>query len=119
MKYKLDTASARLRELEQSLGDSNERLKQKDDEIARLRMELAIAPGEDRDDLKQIHGIGPAVEKRLNEYGVRWFKQIALWSREDIVAFERNQPQFLNRAERDEWIASAKEEHRKKYSETL
>ena len=71
------------------------------------------------DDLKLIFGIGPVLEKRLHEYGVKWFKQLAQWSKEDILAFETHLPEFQNRVERDKWVAGAKEEHFKKYGETL
>jgi len=71
------------------------------------------------DDLKKIRGIGPVLEKRLKEYGVLWFKQIALWSKQDILTFEKHFPKLQNRAENDQWVARAKEEHLKKYNEQL
>ena len=38
------------------------------------------------DDLKLIHGIGPAVEKRLNGVGIYTFTQLAVLSPADIAA---------------------------------
>ena len=39
--------------------------------------ELESAPREQRDDLKMIKGVGPAIEKTLNEMGIFNFQQIA------------------------------------------
>ncbi|HEY3740181.1 MAG TPA: hypothetical protein VGL53_10065 [Bryobacteraceae bacterium] len=78
-----------------------------------------IKDAEERDDLKKIAGVSRAVEKRLNEYGVQRFKQIALWTKEDVDNFEKQLPEFRGRVERDQWIARAKEQHLKKYGETL
>ena len=73
----------------------------------------------ERDDLKLIWGIGPVLEKRLNEYGIHTFRQIAQWTKQDIVDFETHLPPFKNRVERDQWVAAANEEHLKKYGEKL
>ena len=104
---------------------------EKDSEIEQLRGQLQAVPDtggaaaapakakDERDDLKKIRGIGPVLEKRLNGYGVYWFKQIGLWTKQDIIDFEKHLPEFQNRVERDQWVARSKEEHLKKYGETL
>ena len=97
---------------------------EKDAALERLHSQAGAVPastvsGADCDDLKKIRGIGPVLEKRLNEYGVHWFRQIASWSQDDILAFERHLPAFQNRADRDRWVASARQEHLNKYGETL
>ena len=106
---------------------------EKDMEIERLCGQLNVVPvsgaatsapakspkPEKSDDLKKIKGIGPVIEKRLHESGVHFFKQIALWSKQDTIDFETHWPEFHNRVERDQWVAGAKEEHLKKYGETL
>src|SRR5450755_2287334 len=42
-----------------------------------------------RDDLSQIAGIDPALEKRLNLIGIHTFRQIANWTPDDIQRYER------------------------------
>jgi predicted flap endonuclease-1-like 5' DNA nuclease len=72
-----------------------------------------------RDDLKKIFGIGPVLEKRLNALGVYFFREIAMWTREDILRYEEHLKEFPDRIERDNWVEGAREEHFKKYGERL
>lgn len=58
------------------------------------------------DDLKLINGVGPAIEKKLNEIGVYHFWQVSAVSQEDIDAIEE-EVGFKGRAERDEWKQQA------------
>ena len=58
------------------------------------------------DDLKLIGGVGPALEKKLNEAGVTSLSQIAAWTAEDIAAFDEKLS-FHGRIERDDWIGQA------------
>lgn len=67
---------------------------------------LTEAKGE-ADDLKKIGGVGPKLEKTLNEAGVYHFWQIAEWGPEDI-AFMDDKLSFKGRIERDGWIDQAK-----------
>ena len=73
----------------------------------------------DHDDLKKVFGIGPVLEKLLNEHGIYWFHQIAKWGPEEIQRYDSLLENFRGRIEREGWVASAKEEHRKKYGERL
>ena len=75
---------------------------------------LTAAAGE-RDDLKKIRGIGPKLERALNERGVYRFEQIARWTSKDVDEFSKSLPEFKRRAERDDWIEGARAEHVKKY----
>lgn len=59
------------------------------------------------DDLKQLSGVGPALEKKMHEAGVTTFAQIAGWSAADVDAIEEKLS-FKGRVERDDWIAQAK-----------
>lgn len=66
-----------------------------------------IAVGNAADDLKQISGIGPKLEKMLNEQGVTLISQIAAWSEAEIEKFD----QVLTldgRIERDDWVGQAR-----------
>jgi predicted flap endonuclease-1-like 5' DNA nuclease len=60
------------------------------------------------DDLKEIEGIGPAMEKLVNEMGFYHFDQIAGWSDADVAWVDANMKNFKGRIVRDRWIAQAK-----------
>ena len=59
------------------------------------------------DDLKKIKGVGPALEKTLNELGIYTYAQIAVWSAENIAWVDGNL-KFKGRITRDDWISQAK-----------
>ncbi|MGP1355448.1 50S ribosomal protein L21 [Roseicyclus sp.] len=59
------------------------------------------------DDLKQLSGVGPALEKKLHEAGVTSFAQIAAWTDADVAAFDEKL-NFKGRIEREGWIEQAK-----------
>ena len=60
------------------------------------------------DDLKEIEGIGPALEKLCNELGFYHFDQIAGWSDADVAWVDANMKTFKGRVVRDKWIAQSK-----------
>ncbi|KIC48793.1 50S ribosomal protein L21 [Tateyamaria sp. ANG-S1] len=60
------------------------------------------------DDLKQLSGVGPALEKKLHDAGVTTFAQIAAWTEEDVAAMDEKLS-FKGRIEREGWIDQAKE----------
>ena len=60
------------------------------------------------DDLKQLSGVGPALEKKLHESGVTTFAQIAAWTDADVEEFGEKLS-FKGRIEREGWIEQAKE----------
>jgi predicted flap endonuclease-1-like 5' DNA nuclease len=62
------------------------------------------------DDLKQISGVGPALEKKLIANGVTSFKQIAAWNDADIAKVEADVfgGSFAGRIKRDDWIGQAR-----------
>ena len=70
---------------------------------------LSAARGGKADDLKQIKGIGPGLEKALNEMGIYHFDQIAAWSAAEIAWVDDNLLRFKGRATRDNWVAQAKD----------
>ncbi len=80
---------------------------------------LKVVPMEQRDDLELVHGIGPVIERMLYDLGVYFFKDIAGWDAAKIAEITEQLPGFQGRIEREGWIASAKEEHFKKYGEKL
>ena len=62
----------------------------------------------DADELKRIKGVGPVIEKTLNELGIYQFKQIAEFSR-DNIAWVDKYISFPGRIDREEWVPQAKE----------
>ncbi len=60
-----------------------------------------------QDDLKQLSGVGPALERKLHEAGVTTFAQIAAWTPEDVAAMDEKLS-FKGRIEREGWIEQAK-----------
>jgi len=72
-----------------------------------------------KDDLKQIHGIGPVMERVLNRMGMFTFRQIAEWKEQDVEHMASELNTFPDRIRHDNWIAGAKEQHFLKYGEEL
>jgi len=60
------------------------------------------------DDLKQLSGVGPALEKKLHAAGVTSFAQIAAWTDADVAAMDEKLS-LKGRTEREGWIAQAAE----------
>lgn len=60
------------------------------------------------DDLKQISGVGPAMEKLLNGLGYYHFDQVAAWTPKEAAWVDDNLEGFKGRATRDNWISQAK-----------
>ena len=61
------------------------------------------------DDLKLIKGVGPAIEKTLNELGIRRFEQIAAMSEYDIDRVANRLKGFRSRIYREDWIGQARD----------
>lgn len=69
---------------------------------------LFIAPAE-HDDLKKIKGIGPVMERTLNELGVTTFRQLAEFTQRDIDQVSEAIGAFPGRIERDDWVGKARQ----------
>jgi len=67
------------------------------------------APQSECDDLKQIKGIGPSIEKTLNDLGVYRFHQIAEMSEYDIDRVAQQLKGFRSRIYREDWIGQARD----------
>lgn len=65
--------------------------------------------GDEKDDLKQIKGVGPAIEKTLNDLGIYRFNQIAEMSEYDIDRVAQQLKGFRSRIYREDWIGQARE----------
>lgn len=74
-----------------------------------VKPEALDAPREGgADDLKQIKGIGPKLEKLCHSLGFYHFNQIADWTAEEIAWVDANLEGFKGRVTRDDWVAQAK-----------
>ncbi len=60
------------------------------------------------DDLKQIKGVGPKLEKLLHSMGFYHFDQIAGWRKKEVEWVDENLEGFKGRVSRDEWVKQAK-----------
>lgn len=69
------------------------------------------------DDLELVHGIGPKIEKLLYSMGITSFRQVARFERDDIAIVSAALEVFPDRIERDDWMASAREQHRRQYGD--
>ncbi len=65
--------------------------------------------GDKKDDLKLIHGVGPFIEKKLNNLGIYTFEQISDFNIDTINKVTDAIEFFPGRIERDNWVAQAKE----------
>jgi general L-amino acid transport system ATP-binding protein len=59
------------------------------------------------DDLKRINGVGPALEKKLNGFGIYKYSQIAAWKKANAEWVD-NSLNFSGRIDRDDWIPQCK-----------
>ena len=62
----------------------------------------------EQDDLKEIKGVGPAIEKTLNGLGIYRFNQIAEMSEYDIDRVAQQLKGFRSRIYREDWIGQAR-----------
>jgi predicted flap endonuclease-1-like 5' DNA nuclease len=69
---------------------------------------LGSADG-DPDDLKAIRGLGPVLERGLNELGVFHFRQLAQMTAEDAAWLAPRLKVFPGRLLRDDWATQARE----------
>ena len=112
-----------------------------DAERARLHRELADAHGETAryrqivvdienntppplldgpgtpDDLKLIVGVGPVLERMLQQLGITTYRQIAWWTDRDIDEIDARLAEFPGRIRRDGWVTQARELHQSKYGQ--
>ena len=130
----VDELGGRVQSLEGELGGRNARIAELEEQLAGRAArvtELESAPGDFqlratengsvhlRDDLKQIRGVGPKLERILNAMGVFHYRQIAAWTDEEIDGVQAKMEGVPHRIRRDNWVEGAKAEHKKKYGVEL
>jgi len=67
-----------------------------------------LGKNRDRDDLKRIAGIGPKLERLLNDNGIFKFGQIAEWQDADVRVMDELLPAFRGRIRREDWVGQAR-----------
>lgn len=72
-----------------------------------FRTDRALLADNNKDDLSRIDGIGPFIEKKLNDIGVTSFAQIAKWSDDDIASITQQIQYFEGRIVKDNWVGQA------------
>ncbi|GAB2569337.1 hypothetical protein [Spirosoma areae] len=77
------------------------------------RIGRAIAS--EADDLKDIVGVGPFLERKLHSLGIYTFRQVANFTKEDIDKVNELIEFFPGRIERDNWVDQAKDFHTRKH----
>jgi len=71
------------------------------------------------DDLKLIVGVGPVLERMLQQLGIATYRQIARWSERDIDDYDAKLAEFPGRIRRDGWVTQARSLHQSKYGVSL
>lgn len=104
-----DSGSAGTADLEASVSDSSGAAKgQAGQTPGKVLTPLYQAPSE-KDNLKQIKGIGPVMERTLNALGVTTFQQLADFTQVDIDKVSEAIGAFPGRIERDDWVGKARQ----------
>jgi predicted flap endonuclease-1-like 5' DNA nuclease len=78
---------------------------------------IGRATAAEADDLKDIVGIGPFLERKLHSLGIFTFRQIANFTREDTAKVNEIIEFFPGRIERDNWVDQSKLYHERKYGQ--
>lgn len=92
-------------------GESNDTSELADDESVDEKRDEVDLVDEPHDKLQQIKGIGPAIEKTLNEMGIFRYHQIAEMSEYDIDRVAQRLKGFRSRIYREDWIGQARDLH--------
>ncbi len=87
--------------------------------IPELPSSIPTASPEEADDLKEILGVGPFLEKKLNAFGIYTFKQVAALKPDVIKQLGATFGSFSDRIVRERWVEQAKELYEKKYGKKL
>lgn len=73
---------------------------------------------DNRDDLKEIKGVGPSIEQTLNDLGIYRFEQLAGISEYDMDRIAERLKGFRTRLYREDWIGQARALHYQKHHPT-
>ncbi len=76
---------------------------------------IGLATAAEADDLKDIVGVGPFLERKLHSLGIYTFRQLANFVKEDIDKVNEIIEFFPGRIERDDWVGQSKLFYQRKY----
>jgi molybdopterin-containing oxidoreductase family membrane subunit len=79
-----------------------------DGKVDLLLSAVGKANADDKDDLKLLNGLGPAIEAKLNEIGIYTFAQIAKMTKAEYDLLDELIDTLRGRAEKDDWAGQAK-----------
>jgi predicted flap endonuclease-1-like 5' DNA nuclease len=78
---------------------------------------IGRATAAEADDLKDIVGVGPFLERKLHSLGIYTFRQVANFTKEDVDKVNSIIEFFPGRIERDDWVGQSKVFHDRKYGQ--
>lgn len=76
---------------------------------------IGHATATEADDLKDIAGIGPLLERKLHSLGVYTFRQISQLAPEDVIQLNTIIEFLPGRIDRDDWTGQARRLHERKH----
>jgi len=112
---RLETMKRRVSPLTQKLRQQRQLLRQLRQAVALKDTSTRSTPNS-RDDLKEIRGIGPALERKLLSHGIEHFAQIAEMSEQELEEVSERLSIARNMGRRQQWIQQARELHRNLHS---
>lgn len=80
---------------------------------------IGRATAAEADDLKDIIGVGPFLERKLHSLGIYTFRQIANFTKEDAANVNSVIEFFPGRIEHDNWVNQSKIFHERKYGQRI
>ncbi len=91
----------------------------KEESVPPLPSSVPTATIDEVDDLKEILGVGPFLEKKLHAFGIYTFRQVAALTPNVIKELGATFGSFSGRIVREQWVEQAKELHEKKFGEKV
>lgn len=76
---------------------------------------IGVAMASEADDLKDIVGVGPFLERKLHSLGIYTFRQIANFTKDDVHQVNEIIEFFPGRIECDDWVGQSKTFYERKY----
>jgi len=70
---------------------------------------IGSGSAENKNDLKQISGVGPKMEETLNQIGIYSYEQVSKMTDNEYDLLDSITGTFQGRAKRDDWAGQAKE----------
>ena len=110
LRKKIRTLEARLAKMESQFSPNSKSTEASEVGLKEKLLEaIGMAEEKEKDDLKQIKGIGPKMEEMLNSIGVFTFQQMSKMTETQYDLVDKMLSAFQGRAQRDEWADQAKE----------